>query len=88
MALHSMDEALELADQILGRGRAVASLKEVADGLTISVAKIRADIRRGLVDPTRLGGRIALSRQQIADYVLALETDYEHQRRAERCPDH
>ena len=69
------NRTLSLANHIVGEGRALATLAEVATGLTLAPAKIRNDVRRGLARPTRLGRRVAFSREQIADYLTALEAD-------------
>lgn len=69
------NHALRLANHVVGDGRALATLAEVATGLTLAPAKIRNDVRRGLARPTRLGRRVAFSREQIADYLTALEAE-------------
>ena len=71
----SDSHALRLADHIVGEGRALATLAEVCTGLTLASSKVRNDVRRGLARPTRLGRRVAFSREQIADYLTALEGD-------------
>lgn len=66
------ENALQLADTIVGEGRAMATLDEVATGLTLRPAKLRSDVRLGKLVPTRLGRRLAFSREQIASYIVAL----------------
>lgn len=64
--------ALILADYIVGHRRALADLIQTAEGLSLAPSKLRQDIRRGLLQPTRLGRRLAFSREQIATYIDAL----------------